>query len=480
MNRYKVKKADFEKAKKYMAGKLFKKQTPTWAVKYKDRLTVKNGKVLFDGLKIIAQEDADAFLRKMLYDGDKVAFSRDTAFHHIKKQAVGLSRRYVMDFIRGQRVNEEGRAAPSGYKKGKGGKPISNYVFEFDLIFVRRNDLENNNKRFKKFDQEDLPFESYIISVVEKSTGLTSLGYTKTKKAKVVTPKVIKQIKEMCKILKVDPKKVTSASDSGGEFHIPSILKIVKSHKTEKLAPSIEQKNRSIQKQLFNVLRARKTFDLQDAIKKAEVLVNNSYNSINKKTPLESAEMAESTTTANYNKARKQGLPGRNLKTGDWVRLLVKDLKAGIDFKSYKGETFSKQVFQITAETKKLPKKFRVNKKWRVSQHLLKSKPVDKVSEKLVRDREEKQDEIDDAAQKKLLSANRAGLAADVAKAKKKDELAKAKPQPERRKKPRSKRLTKLAEETAAFLGDDSVPSMRKGRRRAREKMIKTQERSQT
>ena len=478
MNRFKIKKADFEKAKKYLAGKAFKKQTPTWAVKYKERLTVKNGEVLFDGLKIIPQEDADAFLRKMLYEGDKVAFSRDTAFHHIKKQAVGLSRRFVMDFIRGQQVNEMGRAAPSGYLKGKSGKPISNYVFEFDLIFVRRNDLEKTNKRFKKFDQDELPFESYIISVVEKSTGLTALGYSKTKLAKVVTPKVIRQIKDMCKILKVDPKKVTTASDSGGEFHIPSILKIVKSHKVEKLAPSIEQKNRSIQKQMFNVLRARKTFDLRDAIKKAEVLVNNSYNSINKKTALESAELAESTTTANYNAARKKGLPGRKLKTGDWVRLLVKDKKGGIGYKSYKSETFSKQVFQITAETKNVPKKFRVNKKWRVSQHLLKSKPIDQVSEKLVREREEKQDELDDAAQKKLLSANRARLARDVAKAKKKDEEAKveeALPKPKRKK--LSKRLTKLAAEAAAFIGKDSVPSMRRGRRRAREKMVKTQER---
>ena len=112
---------------------------------------------------------------------------------------------------------------------------------------------------------------------------------------------------------------------------------------------------------------------------------------------------------------------------------------------------------------------------------MLKSKPVDLVSEKLVRDREEKQDEIDDSAQKKLLSANRARLAADVAKAKKKDEQAKAekaKPKPkQKRKKPLSKRLTKLAAEAAAFIGKDSVPSMRRGRRRAREKMVKTQER---
>ena len=128
MNRYKVRKGDFEKVKKYIAGKAFKKGTPSWGVKFKDRLTVKKGQVLFDGLKIVPVEEADAFLRNMLYEGDKVAFSRDTAFHHIKKQAVGLSRRYVMDFIRGQQVNEMGRAAPTGYQKGKGGKPISNYV----------------------------------------------------------------------------------------------------------------------------------------------------------------------------------------------------------------------------------------------------------------------------------------------------------------------------------------------------------------
>ena len=473
MNRYKVKQADFEKAKKYLAGKAFKNKTPSWAVKFKDRLTVKKGKVLFDGLEIIPQEDADSYLRKLLYEGDTIPMSRDSAFHHIKKTAVGLSRRYIMDWLRGQRVNEEGRAAPSGYKKGKGGKPISNYVFEFDLVFVRRPDLENVQKRFKKLDQDVLPKESYIISVVEKSTGLTSLGYTKTKLAKVVTPKVIKQIKNMCKILKVDPKKVTTASDSGGEFHVPSILKIVKSHKIEKLAPSIEQKNRSIQKQMFNVLRARKTFDLQDAIKKAQVLVNNSYNANNKKTPLESAEMAESTTVGNYNKARKKGLPGRKLKTGDWVRLLVKDKKAGVGFKSYKNQTFSKEVFQITAETKKIPKKFRVNKKWRLSQHLLKSRPVDQISEKLIRERDAKQDAMDDAAQKKLMSGNRARLARDIERAKRKDEAEKVKP----KRKPKSKRLAKLAEEAAAFLGKDSVPSMRRGRRKAREKMIKTQER---
>ena len=104
---------------------------------------------------------------------------------------------------------------------------------------------------------------------------------------------------------------------------------------------------------------------------------------------------------------------------------------------------------------------------------MLKSRPVDQISEKLIRERDEKQDAMDDAAQKKLMSGNRARLARDIERAKRKDEAEKVKP----KRKPKSKRLAKLAEEAAAFLGKDSVPSMRRGRRRAREKMIKTQER---
>ena len=66
MNRYKVKQADFDLVKKYIAGKAFKNKTPTWGVKFKDRLSIKKNKVLFDGLEIVPQEDADTYLRKLL------------------------------------------------------------------------------------------------------------------------------------------------------------------------------------------------------------------------------------------------------------------------------------------------------------------------------------------------------------------------------------------------------------------------------
>ena len=166
-------------------------------------------------------------------------------------------------------------------------------------------------------------------------------------------------------------------------------------------------------------------------------------------------------------------MPGRHLQTGDYVRILVKDKKAGIGYKSYKSETFSSKVFQITAETKNIPKKFRVNKKWRVSQHLLKSKPVDIVSQELVREREEKQDALDDVAQSDLIEANKARLEADIARAEKKDKVKKVVRAVKR--KPKLSRLAKFAAETAKSLGD--VPSMRMGARKTRKRMIRTQER---
>ena len=103
---------------------------------------------------------------------------------------------------------------------------------------------------------------------------------------------------------------------------------------------------------------------------------------------------------------------------------------------------------------------------------MLKSKPVDTVSQKLVRDREEKQDALDDAAQSKLIDANKARLAADIARAEKKDRAPKVVP---KKGKPKLSRLAKFAAETAASLGD--VPSMRRGARKTRRRMIKSQER---
>ena len=82
-----------------------------------------------------------------------------------------------------------------------------------------------------------------------------------------------------------------------------------------------------------------------------------------------------------------------------------------------------------------------------------------------------------DVAVQRNIDESKARLARDIAKAKKKDEEAKkqaAKPKPVVRKKPRSKRLAKFLAESAKET--IPMPAMRRGRRRARERMIRAQE----
>jgi hypothetical protein len=418
MNRYKVYEKDFAAAKKFLSGKGFRKDSPSWAVKHKDKLSFKGGKLFFDNKEIVPVEKVESYLRDMLYSAkERVPMSRDAAFHLLKKRiGGGISRRTLMNFISGQNVNESGRAAVPKVKTG--GKPIKNYTIEFDLVFIRRNDLEKMNKRFKQADREDIPFESYIISVCEKSTGMCVLGYTKRKLSHIVTPKLLKLMKRLCKRLGVNPKDVSTQSDRGGEFGFADIKKVFKDWNPVSMGPSIEAKNRHIQKQMYNALKARKTVDLQKAIQIAEETVNETYSRITKKTPNESVEDDEKTTVGKYNKERKKGEDGRVLKTGDLVRIVIKKPKAGIEFKSYKGNTVSKAVYRITKQTKNVPKKFRVNGRYYLSQQLLKTTAVDTKSEKLIEERDTQQREKDDVEHKKHLAEMKKRLEEMVAKKK--------------------------------------------------------------
>ena len=424
MNRYKVSEKDFDAAKKFMQGKAFKKDAPSWAVKYKEQLSFKGSKLFYLDKQVIPIEKVDTYLRNMLYSkNERVPMSRDSAFHLLKKRVGGgITRKALMDFISGQNVNESGRAAVPKVKTG--GKPIKNYTIEFDLVFIRRNDLEKMNTRFKRAHKDDIPFESYIISVCEKSSGICVLGYTKRKLSHVVTPKLLVLMKKLCKRLGVKPKDVSTQSDKGGEFRFADIKKVFKDWKAVPMGPSIEGKNRHIQKQMYNALKARKTVDLLQAIKIAEETVNETYNRITKKTPNEAVEEKEKTTVDKYNKQRKKGEDGRLLKAGDLVRILIKKPKAGIEYKSYKAITYSKAVYKITKQTHNVPKKFRVNGRYYLSQQLLKTTAIDTKSEKLIEQRDSEQREKDDEEHKKHLAEMKARLDAMVAKKKAEAEAA--------------------------------------------------------
>ena len=226
MNRYKIKKADYVRAKTYLAGNGFKKDSPSWAVKFKDILKFKGQQLYYNGSLVVPEEDVDTYLRDKVYNKlSEMPLSRDGAYNFVKKQnIIGISRTRLMKFLRAQPAIVSVRSAKNKPKSG-GGVPVKNYNFSCDLVFVRKDDLVAANPRFE--DTVDKK-ETYIVSVIENVTGITRLGYTKTKDQHVVTPIVVRLIKSIAQQLGIDPKNYSGSSDAGGEFGIPALQKVVK------------------------------------------------------------------------------------------------------------------------------------------------------------------------------------------------------------------------------------------------------------
>ena len=388
MDRFKITDAAIKQAIEYI--KTEKGKPPRWVSKYKDDISLKGNKLYYKEREVISKERVDDVLRTELYkkNGD-IPAGRDSAFHICKQRYVGISRRALMEFIRKQKPLGEVKSALNKPKVA-GGERLKNYVFETDLIFLKKNDLETANKKFEKDDIDDL---TYFLSTVEKVTGLCRFEYVTSKLASVVTPKVIKQCEEMAKKLKTTISKCDIRMDRGGEFKITELAKHFKKAEHVNSGVAVENKNAQFQKCFFQVLRQRKATTIRDAMQQSEKLLNNTYNRIHHKTSNELVERAdEKENILEYNRKRKTFQAGDKrapFVVGQHVRILVKSKKPGIDYKRYKNKTYSKQVYVIEKTTKKsIPVKYRVNKTWMLQSDLLKSAPRDKQSVELVEERD--------------------------------------------------------------------------------------------
>ena len=400
LNRYKIKKSDFPAAIKYLNGKAFKKDSPAWSVRNQAYLQVVDGEVRYNNKRIIPDEDVDKFLRGLVFDKkSKSPLSRDGMFRHLQTLDVaGISRRKVAEFLKGQSVVVKGKGAEPVPKMA--GKKLKNYHIEFDLIFVKRKDVIRANKLFVsnvelKNEQEggekDL---TYIVSTIEKITGLTRLNWVKTKLPAQVTPIVIRHIKSIAKALKTPVKQIDISSDKGTEFSQQKLEKIVKSYRRVATGSSIEKRNSDVQRVLFQMLRARRGKTMRDLIKLVEEIINNNYNRITKKTANDAvAQEKKSDDIKNYNtKRQKAGKDLKKMEIGEYVRirLLKTQKEKGLAYKSYKNMLWSEAVHKITAKTKNEPTKYRVRGKWYLSSMLMKSAPVDQESEKIIAKRDAK------------------------------------------------------------------------------------------
>jgi hypothetical protein len=135
---------------------------------------------------------------------------------------------------------------------------------------------------------------------------------------------------------------------------------------------------------------------VKNAIKKSQDQINNTLSKVHRATPNEVVDEKRD-TLKQYNKTRKEHisrLTRKALQVGDHVRIQIKsDKDVKIGYKSYKGLTFSNQVYTIDRRTKKLPHKYYIKpkRKWFLADKLLKSAPRDKKSQKIIEDRDEEQ-----------------------------------------------------------------------------------------
>ena len=342
MNRYRITSKQIFGAKKFLKdGKT--RGVAAWATKFKDQLSTKGGKLYFDDKLIIPRDGVEDYLRKRLYDknGD-LQQSRDSAHYQLLKTTVGVTRRTIMEFLKSQRTLGETR--PQVTKpKSKGGPKLKaikkggKNIFETDLVFITKSDLEKQNPRFTRKMKENL---TYALCTTDKITGLTRLTHVKTKAPAVVSPKVIEHVKWLAGKLKIP---LDNNSDAGDEFNHALFKTVVGDSKQVSTGVSVERKNQQFQRYFYTSLKNRTAITVANALKKAENLVNNCYSRIQKKTPIESCEEKQEDNRKQYNTKRSTYVntdTRKELNVGDYVRVLERDEKKdNIGYKSYKNIT---------------------------------------------------------------------------------------------------------------------------------------------
>lgn len=411
MFRYKIRDAQLAKVKKYLRTKSGRLQMPNWGIKFEKDLTLKGTKVYYKDKEIVPQDRVEPYLRARIFSKNAdIATARDSAFYQLKDQCVGVSRRDIMAFLRKQRTIGSTRAALR-QPKVRGGPKLKRHTFETDLVFIKKADLVEANPRFSSKHDLDI---CYCSTTCDKATGLVRLAYSETKRSPVITKIVKEQIIDLCKTLGLKPSEINLQSDAGSEYNKKELSKLVNEYKFVGMGPSVENKQKLFQRNFYRILKNRQAISVPVAIKKAQNLMNSSYNRIQKKSPNEAAEEQKtnkSDTLKAYNNKRKTHVSNTQLKelnVGDHVRVMLKSLKdSTIGFKSYKDKTFTKEVYEIELKTKKKPYKYMIRqdgkKKWYLIDKLLKSAVRDNATAvrlKVRSDMQEQKDKAEEAKEK--------------------------------------------------------------------------------
>ena len=400
INRYKFLLADIPKVKAFLKDNEKTNGVPHYAKKFKADITIKRGKLYYQDREIVPRENVEDYLRDKLYSKDAtIPFGRDSAHYSLLKTTVGISRRVLYDWLMAQKNIVDSK--PSLPKpKLRSGIKRKKLTLGTDLIFVRREDLIRSNP---KFENDNLKQETYIITTVENCSGLVQLSYLQSKDQ--TNAALEKHIHWFAKTFQVKPSDFALESDKGSEYSMSRIKRLIPDYKFVASQGACERKNRQVQANFYRILKNRQATTIKDALKKAQDMANNTVSRKHKKTPTEVVETStKKKIIENHNKTRATFIAGdkrKPYKVGDWVRVMAPEkVRRGIAYKSYKGVAYEKEVKKIIKVTKRAqPTKYRLSdKKWYTQYRLMKTRKVDKKSQKLIKERDEEEEKKDQIA----------------------------------------------------------------------------------
>ena len=363
LNRYRnVNRADIDAVKKFVTGNKKGSAPTSWAKRFKDKLTVKNGDLLLEGRIVVANEDRDDLMRDLVYNTKSdVAPSRDAGYYLIKKRYANVSRRHWLHFLKKQRVIRMTDNAPPKMKRG-GRKLSRKGELEMDLFFISKSDVPKHMRIGVKEDYA-------VLVVVDRLTSLCYVAYTGRKDQKSVSPKVKDALTFFSQRLNMPKNKLIMFSDAGKEFDPKIFSSLGIEYNIVTSGSKVEKKNADIQRQFHRLKNAKRLTSVSDGLQQATTIVNNSYNRVIKMSANEAAEKYSSKEETgklleSYNKHRQKADEDRRrpLKVGDEVRIVMKSDKPNPFYKAYRGKQYTREGYPVNKDNKQFYKNAEVTK----------------------------------------------------------------------------------------------------------------------
>ena len=390
MNRYTYTTESVKQAIAYLKNQ--EGQPPTFISDHPGSFTSKDGQLFYEKKMVVPEDLRAELLRKILYMEPGGPMGRDSLYYHIQPNFVGIPRSFVLEFLKKQKVLQDVQPLPRSEIKLRGGiRHRKLGVLETDLVHLRAKDA--------LFWLKEGSPDRYFVVVCCVMTGFIQVRLSTSKDPL----DMISHFKKMFPLFeKYFPIRVLR-SDRGGEFRNSQVADWLKEQgikqKFVALASMVENRNRLFQKAFFVAARSRKG-KLFEAIDSAVTTVNRTLNRKVGLAPYQAIQKTskELRSLRSQKRKTKPGVKKGPIKfaEGAQVRKLKKARKElGIGYKSYKGLTWSQDVYTVTETAKQGSAfKYKLNTgEWRWADELLGVRSHDAASKELHDQREFVQDD---------------------------------------------------------------------------------------